>query len=344
MGGVGGAGAQGGSGGAGGSGAGGKGGSSSGGSGGGTVSACGGKSVTVNPNPFGCELAWGANGNASNRSTYLDFITTWVGYETNGGLGGACDGCGLARTLQSANARTVYYAYFIGYQAAAAGYGDCNTDSDGQNLCSHGASWIKSNRQRIIDMYANYARLTNTASPNKGVVWLLEGDFIQYTYADQTSPLTMTELGTLTSDIVCAIKTNEPNAAVALNHSTWIRNPQMTNYFTAMPMSIVDLVWTTGMGDVASGSFNDGDARNRSDGTYAYLRTLTGKKIVVDTSFGTTRMDDSWTDIPVATLNQRVADGVVAVNITTAGTSTLSDATYQSRIGTLGPQISPVCQ
>jgi hypothetical protein len=332
---------------AGSSGAGGKGGSSTGGAGGGPVSACG-ASVTVSANPFGCEFAWGANSNAANRSTYLDFITSWVGYETNGGLGGACDGCNLARTLQSANARAVYYAYFIGYQARAAGYGDCNTDHDGMNLCTHGATWIKSNRQKVLDMYANYARLTNGASPNKGVVWLLEGDFIQYTYADQTSPLSMAELGALTNDIVCAIKTNEPNAIVALNHSTWIRNPQMSSYFNAMKdsgaMSIMDLVWTTGMGDVTGGYFNDGDARNRSDGTYTYLHTLTGKKIVVDTSFGTTRMDDSWTDIPVATLNQRIADGVVAANVTTAGSSTLSDATYQSRIGTLGPQLSSVCQ
>jgi len=227
--------------------------------------------------------------------------------------------------------------------ACAAGYGDCNTDHDGMNLCTHGATWIKSNRQRIIDMYANYARLTNTATPNKGVVWLLEGDFIQYTYADQMSPLTMAELGSLTNDIVCAIKGAEPNAAVAINHSTRIRNPQMSSYFNAMPMSIIDLVWTTGMGDVTGGSFNDGDARNRSDGTYTYLHTLTNKRIVVDTSFGTTRMDDSWTDIPVATLNQRIADGVLAVNVTTAGSSTLSDATYQSRITALGPQLSSVC-
>jgi hypothetical protein len=111
-------------------GAGGKGGSSTGGAaGGGPVAACG-ASVTVNPTPFGCELAWGANGNNGNRSSYLDFITAWVGYETNGGIGSTCDGCNLARTLQSTNARAVFYAYFIGYQARAAGYGDCNTHVD----------------------------------------------------------------------------------------------------------------------------------------------------------------------------------------------------------------------
>ena len=336
-----GAGGMGGTGGAGTGGSGGKGGTSSGGAGGGPVTACG-SSVAVNATPFGCELAWGANGNTNNRSSYLDFITAWVGYETNGGLGGACDGCNLARQLASTNARAVYYAYFIGYQARTAGYGDCNTDRDGQNLCTHGATWLKSNRQRVIDMYANYARLTNTATPNKGVVWLLEGDFIQYTYADQTSPLTMAELGALTNDIVCAIKTAEPNAAVALNHSTWIRNPQMSSYFDAMrdsgALAALDLVWTTGMGNVTGGYFNDGDARNRSDGTYTYLSTLTGKRILVDTSFGATSMDDSWTGIPVATLNQRIADGVVAVNVTEPPSD------YQTRIASLGPQLSSVCR
>jgi hypothetical protein len=317
------------------------GGSSGGTGGGGPVMACG-KSLSVSSTPFGCELAWGANGNTNNRSSYLDFITAWIGYETNGGIGSTCDGCNLARQLASTNARAVFYAYFIGYQARAAGYGDCNTDHDGQNLCTHGATWIKSNRQKIIDMYANYARQTAAASPNKGAVWLLEGDFIQYTYAEQTSALTMAELGSLTLDIVCAIKSNEPNAAVALNHSTWIRNPQMSNYFNAMrtagALDILDLVWTTGMGNVSGGYFNDGDARNRSDGTYTYLSTLTGKRILVDTSFGATSMDDSWTGIPAATLNQRIADGVVAVNVTEP------PGDYQTRVANLGSQLSSVCR
>jgi hypothetical protein len=48
-------------------------------------------------------------------------------------------------------------------------------------------------------------------------------------------------------------------------------------------------------------------------------------------------MDDSWTGIPVATLNQRIADGVVAVNVTEPPSD------YQTRITNLGSQLSSVC-
>lgn len=303
------------------------------------VSACG-ESLAVNPTPFGCELAWGANGNQGSRSSYLDFITSWVGYETNGGLGGACDGCRLAKTLASTNAMAVYYAYFIGYQAREDGFGDCNTDGDGQTLCTRGAQWIRDNHDRLIDMYGNYSELTYQASPSKGVLWLLEGDFIQYTYDEQSNPLSMQELGALTEEIVCAIKTNAPNATVAVNHSSWIRDPTLSNYFNAMPLEIIDMVWTTGMGNVNGGYLNTGDANNREDGKYSYLFGLTGKHMLVDTSFGASQQDDSWTDASQDALNQRIADGVIAANVTDAP----SDSTYQSRLQSVAPGLSSVCQ
>jgi hypothetical protein len=323
--------------GAGGSGGGNAGSSASAGSGGGTVAACGGN-VTVNTSPFGCKFAWGANGNNGDRSSYLDFITTWVGYEDNGGLDGACDGCRLATQLAATNARAVYYAYFIGYGAADDGFGDCNTDPDDQNLCTRGAQWVRDNRALIVQRYSNYSRMTRMASPNKGVVWLLEGDFIQYTYDDQSSPLTMAEMGALGREIVCAIKSNDPNAIVAVNHSSWIRNPVLTNYFNAMPLDILDMVWTTGMGDVPGGYLNDGDANNRMDGSYAYLHTLTKRPILVDTSFGASQAADSWSNTPSATLNMRITDGVIAANVTQPPND------YRTRITNLEPQLSSVCR
>jgi hypothetical protein len=146
----------------------------------------------------------------------------------------------------------------------------------------------------------------------------------------------MAELGQLGTDIICAIKSNEPNAAVAIDHSSWIRNPQLTSYFTAMPLSIMDFVWTTGMGDVAGGY--TGDSFNRPDGTYAYLHMLTGKNIVVDTSFGTTAQGDTWTTADATTLNQRIADGVIAANVTTA------PANCQTAVAGLSPALGSTCR
>jgi hypothetical protein len=298
-------------------------------------SACSG-ATSLTPNPFGCELAWGKNGNSANASSYLDFITTWVGYEPNGGLDGQCDGCGLVDSLGSTNAIATYYAYFIGFQAAAAGFGDCNTDFDGQNLCNRGAQWLRSNRSRVVSMYGNYARMSREADPDARVLWLLDGDFIQYTYPEQSAPFSMQELGELTSEIVCAIKSNQPEAIVALNHSSWLRNPTLASYFDAMPLELVDLIWTTGMGN-AGGYLNTGDAYGRVDGTYAYLRSLTGKNLLVDTSFGASQQADSWTNIGASTVNQRIAEGVIAVNVT----SPPSD--YQARITALAPSLSSTC-
>lgn len=303
---------------------------------GGSAAGCGG-AVTLHANPFGCSFAWG--GTNTQAASYLAFITKWVGYEANGGLNGACDGCSFAKSLASTNAIPVYYAYFIGYQAnQQGGFGDCNTDKDGHNLCTDGAQWIKNNRAAAVQMYANYAQKSRQAWPTKPLVWLLEGDFIQYTDKMQSNPFTLADLGSLTTDIVCAIKSNMPNAVVAINHSSWIRNPQLMSYFAAMPMQIIDMVWTTGMGNVQGGYLNTTDSYNRSDGTYAYLYGLTGKNLLVDTSFGASQAEDTWTTTPVATLDQRIADGVIAVNVTT------SPGPSSSTIGALEPQLSSTCR
>jgi hypothetical protein len=302
----------------------------------GTVSACA-FEVSVTPAPFGCDFAWGANGAGGNRASYLDFITTWVGYEREGGLGGQCDGCGLVRELQNTNAMAVYYAYFIGFQTNEAGLGDCNTDFDGNNLCTGGAQWIGDNWSRIVDMYGNYARMTHEAAPNQPTAWLLEGDYIQYTDDSQSSPLSFQAIGDLTTEIVSAIKANQPAALVAVNHSSWVRNPTLGEYFEALPLELVDFVWTTGMGDVNGGYLNDGDSSNRMDGTYEYLHELTGKGVFVDTSFGASQQDDSWSNAGADNLNARIGWGVIAANVTEPPND------YSARIDAVRGQLDDVC-
>jgi hypothetical protein len=312
------------------------GGSTTGSGGSGPSGSCGSQSFTLNSNPFGCEFAWGTNGDRGDRSSYLHFITTWVGYEYGQGRENDCDGCGLAGELRSSGAMATYYAYFIGYSPLP----DCNTHPEPPNLCTDGAQWVRDNRDYVVSLYGGYARRTYQASPDKPVVWLLEGDFVQYTYDEQNNALSMQELGDLARDITCAIKSNMPNAVVAMNHSPWLSNEVTDAFWGAMPLDVLDLVWTTGLGnnDGFIPENTDGESYNGRTARYGYLNQLTGKQIVVDTSFGASQADDSWTGIGATTLNQRIGDGVIAANVTQP------PGDYQSRVDGLTGQLSSVCQ
>lgn len=297
-----------------------------------TTNACGATDST----PFGCKFAWGANGNSGNRSSYLDFITTWIGYEYTQGRPNDCDGCGLVTTLASTNAIPGFYAYFIGYALP-----DCNVEPNNpNNLCHAGAQYIRDNRSAIISRYANYAQKAYQANPNKPVVWLLEGDFVQYTYAEQSNPLSLAELGALAGDITCAIKGAAPNALVAVNHSPWVANNLANQFWDAMPLADFDFVWTTGTGtnngyinaDTSSSTYNAATA------TYAWVHGKTGMGILVDTSFGPSQQADSWSSATSAQLNARISEGVIAANVTQPPDN------YQTRVNTLSPLLSSTCQ
>ena len=72
-------------------------------------------------------------------------------------------------------------------------------------------------------------------------------------------------------------------------------------------------------------------------GTYAYLHQLTGRTIFVDTSFSASAMGDTWSNSPAATINARIADGVIAANVTAVPSN------YSSAISTLAPSLTKVC-
>lgn len=291
---------------------------------------------TVNPEPLGCAFAWGAPRSGSN-DTFLDFVSTWVGYESRGGLDGDCDGCRLVQELSSSDAQVVYYAYFIGFQAnLMGGFGDCNVDmSDGHNLCSDGAQWIRDNRELIVEMYGTYAKASFDANPEKPVIWWLEGDYVQYSYADQSNPLSFVELGELARDITCAIKSNAPNAVVAMNHSPWISDEQAAGFWSAMPMDVLDLVWVQGPGNdptfVNSGEYNQATAN------FAWLSEAAGRPIMAETSFAGSGQDDRWTTASTSDINARIAEGVIGVLINNPGSN------LSSQLTALRPDLVSVC-
>ncbi len=287
-------------------------------------------------NPLGCEFGWGANPDGA-IPDFVDFATRWVGYEPN--IDTRCDGCGWLGTFQNSSAVPTFIAYLIAYRAnIEAGLGDCNLDFDGNNLCNGGAQWIRDNRARVIALYESYARRSYAVAANRPVIWIVEPDFSQYAEPGQQNPLSMAELGQLASDIICAIKGNMPNAVIALNHSTWLGGAELRNFWNAMPLDLIDMLHITSSSNVPGGYFNTGDANNREDGTFAFLSQLTGRPIIADTSFGVTTMNDSWSTASAATLNARIADGVVGALVY----PTPND--YAQRINALGPGLDSTCQ
>ncbi len=284
-------------------------------------------------NPFGCEFGWGANPDFAPQP-FVTFATKWVGYEPDPAR---CDGCTWLSSFNGTDVIPTYIAYFTAFRANTdAGLGDCNLDFDGNNLCTGGAQFIRSNRARLISIYASYARGSYAIHPNGPVLWIIEPDFIQYTGG--TNALSMQELGQFASDIMCAIKSNMPNAVIALNHSTWTRDAELRSYWQNMPLDLIDMVHVTSMANVPGGYFNDYDAIGRDDGTFRFLSQLTGKPLLADTSFGITTQEDSWSTGNAATLNARIAEGVVGALIYPTPNA------YEQRINGLRPQLGSTCE
>jgi len=291
---------------------------------GGTPAACG-TGTTPAPNPFGCTFAWGVNGNPA---SYLQFASAWAGYNikadgtfpTNG-----FDSGNWLKSFASTTAVPAYYAYILGYYGHANGLQDGNVNPGGPNLtngmgplllgvlnaaCPQGTIC---DQNLMVKAYAWYAAQTYAAY-KKPVIWLLEGDFIQYSVEGSSSGLSYAQLGQLAAQITLAIKCNDPPAVVAINYSTWISSSQLSSYIggintanTALGTNY-DMIWTTGQGSSA----------NAGSSSYANLHTVTGKTILVDESFGLSAAGDSWANQTAATINARIAGGVVAANITTS--------------------------
>jgi len=173
----------------------------------------------------------------------------------------------------------------------------------------------------------------------KPIVWLLEGDFVQYAGESQMNPLSYAELGQLSAEISCAIKGAMPNAVVAINHSTWNPDQVTRDFWGAMANVAYDLVWTTGVAN--NGGFLEANANeqsyNQATARYAFIRDLTGRSLLVDTSFGLSAMGDTWASADAATLDARIAEGVIAANVATPPPG------YEAAVAALASALDRVC-
>jgi hypothetical protein len=295
-------------------------------------------------------------------------MTSWAGYEiqADGTLNGFDNG-GFASSLASTNIVPAYYAYIIGYYGHANNLPDGNLAKSGQANLTTGSSYLllsdptganapcKSTTtfcsdNLVIQAYASYAKQTHAAWPTKPFIWLIEGDFVQYAATSQvasltsttgtSAALTWTQLGQLAGLIVSAIKTNMPNALVGFDDSTWISDTQRPLYWAGIEAGVaaanttMDLVWTTGVGN--NPPYETGSTGTKT-GSYLWLHTTTGLPVIVDESAGASQAADTWSDQPAATLNEEIADGVVAVNVSAA------PADYESNVQALGTKLNSTC-
>jgi hypothetical protein len=307
--------------------------------------------------PFACQFAWGEPSPNGSLSTYgwLQFVTTWVGSEVQAdGSIGSCGACNwLTGQVSGTNLVPAYYAYFIGFYGHANGLPDQNVQPNGPNLATGGGALILGtanaacpsgqicSANKIVQMYAWYAQQSRMAWPTKPLVWLIEGDFIQYTSESgtQTQPLSYAQLGQLAGQIATAIKANMPNAVVAFDDSAWVNDADRKSYWTAIAQANYDMVWTTGVGN-SPPFLNAGETASSYNGataTYSFLHDYTGKKILVDESAGMSQQNDTWSNQPAAALNTLISDGVIAVNVSGAPSN------YAANVAALQPQLTSTC-
>jgi hypothetical protein len=309
----------------------GSGGSASGTGGSPPAGSCG---ATPNPLPFGCHFAWGVNGESPASYNYVQFISNWAGYNIqSNGTFSSCDQCGwLKSTMGNAPQVPALIAYLIGYYGHALGYQDGNVNPNGPNLtnsmgpvllgvdnasCPSGTICASN---VMVKAYAWYAAQVY-ASYKKPILWLMEGDFVQYSIEGSSSGLSYDQLGQLAAQITNAVKCNDPAAIVAWNYSTWISTTERDAYFNALNTNMAklgtsyEMVFTTGKGSSASAGTGT---------TWAQLYAAAGNKpIYSDESFGLSAAGDSWANQSAATIDARIAGHVIATNITTAPPSYL---------------------
>jgi hypothetical protein len=313
--------------------------------------------ATTTANPFDCKFAWGepSPSGALTSDSWLQFMSQWAGSEVL--ADGSIPSCSLCSWLTDDMAPTslipAYYAYFIGFYGHANGLPDQNQNPNGPNLATGASALILGAANagcptgqicasnKIVQMYAKYAQLSHKAWPTKPLIWLIEGDFIQYTAESgtQTQPLTYAQLGQLAVQITTAIKSNMPNAVVAFDDSAWVSDGDRMSYWTAIGAADYDMVWTTGVGNNVP-FLNAGETATSYNGmtaTYSFLHSYTGKKILVDESAGMSQQSDTWSNQTAATLKTLIADGVVAINVSGA------PSTYQANVTALASKLGSTC-
>lgn len=208
----------------------------------------------------------------------------------------------------------VNHTYIIAF-AARRDWGLQDCDVGTPNLCQRGAQYIRQNRQKILDIYANFARGVYQIMGDRPSVWLMEADFTQYTLAEQEGGgLTYAEAGQLMSDIIDVVRQYCPSAVFSLDISPWRLRGWQINWFSHMPMDRVSFIHTSGGRSRADTDFIS-DSWHTDLPTWRWTYETFGKPILADAGYGVAGVslghDDLWDN--VGHLTNRINNGVRGV-------------------------------
>lgn len=209
----------------------------------------------------------------------------------------------------------VNHTYIIAFAARRdQGIQDCNV-SQTNNLCQSGTQYIRDNRQKILNIYASFAKGVNSIMGSSPSVWLMEADFTQYTLSTQKNGgFTYEEAGQLMTDIINTVKSNAPSALFSIDISPWHDTTWQKSWYSKMPMSQFSYIHTSGGSSRGDTEFIS-DSWSNALPTWKWTYKTYGKPIFADAGYGVggagTGHDSRWDNI--TNLSNRIKDGVVGV-------------------------------
>jgi hypothetical protein len=189
------------------------------------------------------------------------------------------------------------------------------------NLCESGASRLRDAavKNSILAVYEDYAKGTATDwGTQKPVVWLMEPDFYQYAQPGSQSgnPLSFSEASKLMNELIDKVKSHLPNAIFSLDISPWTTDQGQTQaYYKSFSLERFTYLHTSGGESRPEGGVGSATITNNKM-TYKEIFDLVKKPIIADCGYGVggeaTGHNEAWDN--VGNLNNRIADGVIAVS------------------------------
>lgn len=272
---------------------------------------------------FGRQWSNSFNSGTSFAGQGLSHLAIWLG--DNASYNTYWEGA-MAQAAKSNNLTPVIYAYVIAEVGKESNWSDCDSDTDGSNLCTKGADLIRNSWNEILNRYGSYAQgLAGDYGTSGTIIWLIEPDFVQYSVTGDAANTKYTQAGGAIADaelagtkfnqIVAKIKQYLPNAKIAVDISPWLNNTT-TTWYNNFDKSKVDYLFTSG------GRTKGDQTRIRTDNgnnlTWAQASAaMGGKRIIADDGYGVGGSSNTdYADWMNATnINSRIADGVIGITI-----------------------------